>query len=175
MLIIPSQLNPLKPAVASPVQRLHMARLAFEDVPGCKILDVEIHLPPPSYTIDTLQWLMEHYEPFRTADERLLFLGADIIPSLPQWKDGEKAFSIARPVFAARGNAGSFLFKGLSPALVQVVHDGWTQTGLFDVSSTTIRDRVRQGLYISHLMKESVVRYIHSEKLYKSSLLTAEE
>jgi nicotinate-nucleotide adenylyltransferase len=175
VLIIPSQLNPLKPAIASPVQRLHMATLAFEHVPGCKILDAEMHLPPPSYTIDTLQWLMNHYEPFRAAAERLLFLGADIISSLPQWKEGEKAFSIARPVFAARGNDGAASLKGLSPTLVQAVHDGWTETGLFDVSSTTIRDRVQHGLYIGHLVKENVVRYIHSEKLYKSNSLTADK
>jgi nicotinate-nucleotide adenylyltransferase len=165
VLIIPAQLNPLKPAIASPEDRLYMCRLAFDDVPGCTVLDLEVSRSSPSYTIDTLQWLMDHHVVFQRS-ERFLFLGADVIPSLPQWKDVEKVVSIAYPLFAARGAVAPRFLTGLSPPLLQAVHDGWTQTGLFDISSTAIRQRLRQWLYVDHLVKESVVRYIHSAHIY---------
>jgi nicotinate-nucleotide adenylyltransferase len=165
VLIIPAQLNPLKPSAASPEHRLHMSHLAFDDVPGCTVLDLELSQSSPSYTVDTLRWLMEHHEAFQRS-ERFLLLGADVIPSLLQWKEVDTVFSIARPLFAARVGIDGRQLAGLTPFVLQAVHDGWTQTGLFDISSTGVRDRLRQGLYIDHLVKESVIRYIHSVKIY---------
>jgi nicotinate-nucleotide adenylyltransferase len=165
VLIVPAQLNPLKSAIASPEHRLHMCRLAFDDVPGCTVLDFEVGRPSPSYTVDTLQWLMDCHTSFRHS-ERFLFLGADVISSLPQWKDVEKVFSIAHPLFAARGGIDARLLSDFSSTIFQAVHDGWTDTGLFDISSTAVRIRLRKGLYIDHLVKESVVRYMYSAHIY---------
>lgn len=165
VLIIPTQQNPLKPCVASPVQRFTMARHAFEEIKGCSVLEVELNRPPPSYTIDTLRWLMKEMALFRD-NERFLLLGADVIPSLPQWRDVDQVLTIAHPLFAARGGFDMGLLDDLPYPIVQAVRDGWTDTGFFDISSTTIRERVCKGLYVDHLVPDAVLRYIHSEQLY---------
>ena len=38
--------------------RLEMARLAFQDEPGCEVLPVEIERPGPTYTVDTVEALV---------------------------------------------------------------------------------------------------------------------
>ncbi len=166
VLVIPACLNPLKPPVASPEQRLAMCHLHFDDVPGCSILDFEVRRPTVSYTVDTLRWLMKYHRGFEQA-ERFVLLGADVIPSLPQWKEVDEIFSLARPLIAARGEVDPRLVLELTPVLLQAVRDGWTDTGLFDISSTAVRDRLRRWLYVEHLVKESVVRYIHSSHIYQ--------
>ena len=166
VLIIPAQNNPLKPAEASAKDRLHMAHLAFDSVPGCLVLDIEMTRGSPSYTIDTLRWLMENYAGCKIA-KRFLLLGADVISSLTQWKDIDEVFSLAHPLIASRGAIDARLVSHLPSALCQAVKNGWTETGLFDISSTTIRDRVCKQLYIDHLVKENVVRYILSSHIYQ--------
>lgn len=165
VLIIPAQNNPLKAAEASAKDRLQMCHLAFDTVPGCTVLDIEVTRTSPSYTIETLRWLMENYAGCKAA-ERFLLLGADVISSLPQWKDIEEVFSLAHPLIASRGGIDLRQCSHLPSKLFQAVKDGWTDTGLLDISSTIIRDRLCKKLYIDHLVKESVVRYILSSHIY---------
>lgn len=169
VLIIPAQVNPLKSPVASSEHRLAMCHLHFDAVPGCTVIEWEVHRPSPSYTIDTLRYLMEHHTGFAQA-ERFLFLGADVIPSLPLWKQASEVFSIARPLVAARGSVEPALLSMLSPQLVQAVCDGWNDTGRFDISSTMIRNRFQNGLYVNHLVHHAVFEYIRQEQIYLSSV-----
>ncbi len=165
VMVIPAQCNPFKPAVASAEHRLAMCHLHFDDVPGCSVVDCEVRRPLASYTIDTLHWLMEYCEGFRDA-ERFLLLGSDLIPSLPSWKEIEEVIAIARPLVAARGEIAPSSLAGLSPTLLQAVCDGWTQTGRFDISSTEVRARLCQGLYVEHLVRQGVSQYIQQQHLY---------
>lgn len=157
VLIVPALFNPLKPPIASVEHRLAMAHLAFDALPGCTVLDIEMRRPGPSYTIDTVNRLMEHDKEFATA-QRFLLLGADAADSLPQWRQIDQLLRLVRPLIAARGEQP----KGLIEEAVQ----GWTQTGLLDISSTDIRSRIHQGLYVDHLVPERVMKYIRESKLY---------
>ena len=61
--IIVSPHNPLKDAqsLIHAYDRLEMCKLAFEDEVNIQVKDIELHLPQPSYTIDTLTYLGEKY------------------------------------------------------------------------------------------------------------------
>jgi nicotinate-nucleotide adenylyltransferase len=157
VLIIPALLNPLKPPIASPEHRLTMAHLAFDSVPGCKVLDIEVRRSGPSYTIDTVHWLMEHDKEFATA-QRFLLLGADAATSLPQWRQLDQLLKLVRPLIAARGEQPK--------DLIDEAKQGWTQSEILDISSTDIRARIHQGLYVDHLVPERVMKYIRESKLY---------
>lgn len=77
--------NPLKEhgPVASDEQRLEMARIAVEDIPGIEVSDFEFNLPRPSYSWLTLTELQKAYpqHSFR------LIIGADNWADFGRWKN----------------------------------------------------------------------------------------
>ena len=85
--IIVSPQNPLKDpdSLIHAYDRLEMCKLAFEDQDAIQVKDIELHLPQPSYTIDTLTYLKERY----TAHQFSLIMGEDNLLSLPKWKNYE--------------------------------------------------------------------------------------
>ena len=149
VLVVPAQSNPLKPSVASSQDRLAMAHLAFDAVPGCTVLDVEVLRPGPSYAIDTVRWLLDHDTDFAKA-ERYLLLGADAAASLPQWRQGDQLLTLVHPLIAARSG-----FEGPQEPMA-----------LLDISSTDLRSRIRQRLYVDHLVPERVMAYVRKVQLY---------
>jgi nicotinate-nucleotide adenylyltransferase len=169
VLVVPALLNPLKPPPvarsknfwhglqASPEHRLTMAHLAFDPVPGCTVLDIDVRRSGPSYMIDTVHWLMEHDKEFAAA-QRFLLLGADAAASLPQWRQLDQLLKLVRPLIAARGEQPK--------DLIDEAKQGWTRSGILDISSTDVRARIHQGLYVDHLVPERVMKYIRESKVY---------
>lgn len=83
-LIIPTNIPPHKDmAEGSPDagQRLELCRIAFEDIPGVEISDVEAHREGKSYSADTLAVLREE----RPEDDYYLVIGSDMFLSFCQW------------------------------------------------------------------------------------------
>ena len=69
--------------------RLHLAELAFRDVPGAEVLDIELKRLGKSYTVDTLQEISYRFE-----DEDLYFLvGTDMLMSMEQWYQFDQILS----------------------------------------------------------------------------------
>eukprot|EP01039_Chlorochromonas_danica_P017759 gene17759-21219_t len=60
-----------------------MAKLATDNSIELEVSDVELKLPQPSYTIDTLTHLKEKYPQHEFA----LIMGSDNLVSLPKWKN----------------------------------------------------------------------------------------
>lgn len=83
--------NPLKEhgSIATDEQRLEMARLAVEDIPGIKVSDFEFSLPIPSYTYFTLTKLREAYPEI---DFRLI-IGGDNWADFDRWRNPEEILS----------------------------------------------------------------------------------
>lgn len=159
--VIPCGQSPLKKEVASAADRMEMTKRAFKDLPSCRVLSIEVDRHTVSYTIDTLEWLLRHQPEFRQA-ERFLFFGADVVPSFFLWKDLSRVFDIASPLIASRDRQE----KDIPEDIRQTLSQGWTQTGLLDISSTCIRERVRSGLYVAHLLPSSVFEYVREHRLY---------
>jgi len=136
--VIPAHANPLKSTETSAIDRFRMAQLAFENLENCCVLDLEIQRPAPSYTIETLEWLMEHDQKFYDA-ERFLILGRGVQFDL--WKDKERIEQLLQPIMI--DEAGNFL-----------------------VSSTLVREWLQKKISIGHLIPSSVLTYIVEHNLY---------
>ena len=140
--------NPLK-ATADLLDdqiRMEMALLAIEGETGIKASDYEMHLPKPSYTWNTLQALKQDY-PDR---EFVLMIGGDNWQLFDKWyhaDDIRENFQIV--VYPRRGAKGGV--EGLD---------------LIDISSTEIRQLVKAGKPIDHLVPKAVAEYITRHKLY---------
>jgi len=137
--VVPAEENPLKPSSTSAEYRLAMSRLAFEPFPYCRVLDVECARPGPSYTVDTIQWLLEHDREFASA-ERYLLVGSDVAASFPKWK----------------GIAS--VLHWMQPAVSEV--------NQFAICSTLVRQFLEKGWYAEHLLPKKVLEYVREHKLY---------
>jgi nicotinate-nucleotide adenylyltransferase len=112
------------------------------DIKAC---DYELHLPKPSYTWNTLQHLKEDY-PQHTF---VLLIGGDNWQRFPQWYRADDILhNYTIVVYPRRG------FETDCKQLPQNVMVADTE--LLDISSTEIRQRIRQGESISGMVPDNI-------------------
>ena len=166
LMVIPDRLPPHKelPAgSATPQQRLEMCRLAFADVPRCRVSDLELRRAGPSYTVDTLRQLRRETP---TADLWLL-MGTDMLRSFERWYCPEEICRLARLAVVAREEGDRALIEERAAALgrqfgarVDVIDNR-----VVSVSSTRIRDGGDKNL-----LPPAVADYIRARSLYRLTL-----
>jgi nicotinate-nucleotide adenylyltransferase len=160
----PTYLSPHK-TCCSPTpgkHRFNMVKLAIADIEEFFVIEDEIYREFVSYTFDTLSKLVQAN---RDVQYHLL-LGEDCVSNFHTWYKAEELIKIAPPLVAKR-----FLNNvkiGGSSNLIKSVKRGMTITTIMPISSTVIRDRLKQGLYCNHLLAEKILDYILDNKLYLS-------
>lgn len=150
--------------IAAAEHRMQMVRLAIADKPYCKLSTMEIERVGPSYTVDTIAELQGQ---LRGEDEIFFILGWDSLAELPQWREPSRLIKMCYLVVVPRPsypppdlNSLEADIPGLSQRLILL------DTPHIDVSASQIRNRVAQGLPISHLVPEPVEGYIREHGLY---------
>lgn len=123
--------------------RLEMVQKALESEPRLKACDYEFRLPKPSYTWNTLQALTEDYPD----TEFTLLIGGDNWAAFDKWY--RSADILARYPIVVYPRQGSH--TGNVPEGVTIV-----ETPLLDISSTEIRQRIREGNSIKGMVPLSV-------------------
>ena len=140
--------NPLKQGSADLLDdrlRLQMAQLALQDEEGIVACDYEFRLPKPSYTWNTLQHLAEDYP----EHEFILLIGGDNWTNFHRWYHSADILRNHQIVVYPR--QGSDIDRSSLPDGVTVV-----DTRLLNVSSTEVRERVRQGRGIKRLVPAAI-------------------
>lgn len=159
ILFIPSAISPHKQhhQLVDPEYRLEMVRLATFGQEFFEPCDVEVRRGGVSYTVDTLGQLRQIYP-----DEKLtLLLGLDNLVEFRTWKAPERIVQLAtvalmtRPGFEADRVADDLCGKF---TLCRVPGIG--------ISSSEIRDHVKDGKSIRYLVPKPVESYIYYRKLY---------
>ncbi len=159
---IPTGKHPLKDnrQISSVEHRLNMLRLAIADNERFKISEIEIHRPGVSYTIDTLNELLETY---RDREPKFYyFIGMDNVNELHKWREPEKivekcqVVAFGRPGFQPQLEAQPFV------ARIQFVH-----VPLLEISSTFVRQRIREGRSVRYIVPKEVEQYILRHALYR--------
>jgi len=116
--------------------RLQMAQKALEGVEGVKACDYEFHLPKPSFTWNTLQHLSNDY-PDHTF---VLLIGGDNWAHFERWRHWKDILRHHDVVVYPRDQ-----------------YLGTVDVPLLPISSTEIRQRVRNGESIEGLVPDSIV------------------
>ena len=149
--------NPMKRQtdLLSDEARLQMARLALKHEPGIIASDYEMHLPKPSYTWLTLQSLSRDY-PDR---QFVLMIGGDNWAIFHRWFHADDILQNYQVVVYPRRDEQP-AEKSLSAGVTIV------EAELLDVSSTEIRQRIREGRSIKELVPPSVAAFIKQEGYY---------
>jgi nicotinate-nucleotide adenylyltransferase len=164
ILVIPAGHQPLKPSQhhATPQQRLAMAQLACREYPHLEVSAIEVERPGRSYTITTLETLAAQLPgPFA------LIIGADALIDFPKWHEPQRILSYARIIAVARP-AFQINTNLLVERLPELLSKLTIITGPdLAVSSTMIRQRIRQQQSIHGLTPPAVIGYIQQQKLYQ--------
>ncbi len=147
--LIPAGIPPHKqlgPDAPSPEQRMEMARLAAEDIgPAVHVSDVELRRKGRSYTLDTLRELKKHH----AEDQLYLLMGTDMFLSFQNWREPEELAKLCTLCAFGRSEADTeelfaiqreHLSKTFGAECVTL-----TLPHITDISSTQLRDRLRQG------------------------------
>ena len=154
-------LSPLNPLKARPdeliadAERLEMLQLACQDHPGLKACDIELTLPRPSYTINTLNALCAQYP----ENQFRIVIGTDNWQIFDKWRSAQEIIDRFGVVVYPR--PGYELNKAES-GNVEFLTDAPT----FDISSTQIRQMAAQGASPAEYLDTKVWAYIKSHELY---------
>ena len=158
--LVVSPLNPFKKRqhLAPDSDRLEMARIALRNVDGVRVSDVEMHLPQPSYTIDTLRYLSSVYPQVQF----VLLIGADNLEGLARWKESENLQQeYAIWVYPREG----YSVDDLLEKYPQVRYMADFQT--FDGCASDIRLALAQGRDTAGMLDAQVSDYIRRKGLYR--------
>ena len=159
LVFIPAAVQPLKAGQvgASSAQRLAMTQLLVGDDARFEVSSVEIDRGGLSYTVDTLRTLAAAWP----SAELHWLVGADVLESFAKWKEPATIMELATLVVMQRAG-------GESPNLASLPgHPRLLATRRIDISSTEIRERVRQEKSIRGFVPEAVAAYINAERLYR--------
>ena len=166
VLIIPTFIPPHKHCdnSVSPQARLEMCRLAVKNLPFAEVSDIEIKRGGASYTYLTLEELSEKYK----NDELFLITGADMFMSIHTWKHPEIIFSLATICGVPRNDDDIKNLQKQSEYLKTLnAKTEILDVSLMTVSSTEIRNKIKNGEDFSTLVPPEVENYIIENKLYK--------
>jgi nicotinate-nucleotide adenylyltransferase len=136
--------------------RLEMVYRAIGDDPRFRVSDIEFRMPKPSYTVDTLSYLVEKY-PER---EFSMILGADNLLSFNKWKNCEMlAENYKRYVYPRHGVPDTEIEKHRNAELVPAPR--------IEISSSFIRDAIAAGKSVKYFLPEAVWQYLDEMNFYR--------
>ena len=164
IIIIPSNISPQKSNNGNidPVHRINMCKEVF-DSSLFEVSDCEIRRGGRSFTVDTLTFLKELYPD----DELYLFMGSDMLLSFHTWyryedilkmcticaisRDDDESAEMLRHYAHTVLSRGKVLIFDIEP---------------IEVSSSEIREKLKNGKSCKGLISEKTEKYIKENKLY---------
>lgn len=160
LLFIPAAQSPFKPGQlpTPPALRLRWLRLALAGQTRFSVETLEVERGGVSYSIETVRALQ-----CRFPEARLFWLiGADHVSKLPLWREAEAlARSVEFVVIPRPGEAPATLPEPYR--LHQLT--GWP----LKVSASEIRERVRCGQTIRHLVPDAVADSVEQAGVYRET------
>ncbi|MBQ7320380.1 MAG: nicotinate (nicotinamide) nucleotide adenylyltransferase [Clostridia bacterium] len=168
--IVPAGIPPHKQIAggADAWQRLKMCELAFADMEGVVISDMEIRREGPSYTVDTLRQISHMCD----EDSRLfLLMGTDMLLTLDRWVQPEEIFRLSYPVYMRREGNDPILDSRIVAKIgeYQQKYGKVVRRIVGDpvvVSSTQVRRAIAEGRSIDGMVPPAVAAYIRDHNLY---------
>ncbi len=153
VLWIPAARSPHKPdaPLTDAALRAEMVECATSDHDRFTVDLLELERPGLSYTVDTLEALAERHP----TDKLFLLVGGDQYRAFDRWKDPSRIRALATVIVMEREGEGGAHFPDVEVSIRRV-----------DVSSSEVRERVRDGRSISGLVPPCVEERIAAHGLY---------
>lgn len=162
--------NPLKSksGLLADYHRMALVRVAIDDNDRLRASDVEFGMPKPTYTVDTLAYLVDTHPDIHFS----LIMGEDNLRTLHKWKNHEvilehhKIFVYPR-VLTEQEKAD---LKGhrTTPAIAKHPHVVKVDAPVMRVSASFVRRSIQSGHSVRYLLTEPVRKYVEEMHFYKS-------
>lgn len=156
--LVVSPQNPLKnkSGLLNQNHRLMLVNAAVDDHSKIKSSNIEFSLSQPSYTIHTLAHLKEKYPQHRFS----LIMGQDNLQSFHKWKNYEEILRSFHIYVYPRPNCEASEFD-YHP------HVHLTQAPMIDISSTFIRNAIKDKKDVRYFLPQKVWEEIDLMNFYK--------
>lgn len=158
--------HPFAKKLTNPKHRLAMTKLLESE--SIRASDFEIKQGKINYTIDTIRELKKHYP----NDTFYWIIGSDQLAKFKKWKEWQEILTYPLIVYAREQKPEeleNYIKQALNlPEIPQKMFLLKEQNLLTsNISSTKIRERVKQRLPIKTLVPKKVEKYIIEHNLYK--------
>lgn len=154
VIVLPSGTPPYqtRKTLAGAMHRLRMVQLAIESNPNLQVDTTELDSEGIHYTFDTIQTLKKRYP-----DSTFYFIvGGDMVDTLHTWYRIDELVKEVTFVGIDRMNAHNTSTVPFIPLHLP----------LLEISSSAIRESIKNGQSVRYLVPDSVMAYIESENLY---------
>jgi nicotinate-nucleotide adenylyltransferase len=147
-----------KGILASPTDRLAMVVNAIRYNPRFVADTTEFDLEGPSYTYITLEKLKQKHSEF----EFHLICGTDVYVDIPSWHGGKEVIEYCNFLVYPRNTTSNYTPE-------EMAHKTKFLNGVpsLEISSTFLREQIKNGKTTKHLLPESVQQFIRENNLYK--------
>lgn len=156
LIFVPAYLPPHKEEedLIDAEDRYKMVALAIKENPFFEVSKSEINRRDKSYSIQTIR---EFKDRFGEKAELFLITGSDVLEEISMWREIDKIFKLSNFIVA---NRPGYPTKEIPPEvrLISII--------AINLSSSGIRERIREGKSIRYLVPERVRQYIIKKKLY---------
>ena len=154
--------------ISDPKCRAEMVEFAVAGHAAFRMSPIELHRVGPSFTVTTLEQLKAE----DSNRELFLMIGADSVRDLPHWRQPDRIMQLATIVAVNRGDKP---LPDLGPLeqICGAIDESRLRTVTMpgvDLSSTELRQRVREGRSIRFLVPRAVEAYIEEHDLYRGPM-----
>ena len=150
VVFVPSVQNPWKKKYSADFRnRCFMISQAIDDMENCSLSSIDYRNSEPYYSSNTLKMLKEDYPD----DELYLIVGSDIVKDIENWNEGQWILDNFKLIVVARNGCKNLDLIDIPKTL--------------DVSSTEIRELVKEKKQIYPLVPKVIAQYIKRYNLYK--------
>jgi nicotinate-nucleotide adenylyltransferase len=157
--LVVSPQNPLKCKclLVGEEHRVAMAQIAVKNLNlAINVCDIELRLPRPSYTVNTLEALVNG----NPDCEFCVIMGADSLHGIGKWREYQKILS----------NYTIYVYPRLrydAEALCNKYKVELWDAPIIEVSSTFIRENINKGRNMNAFISPELDKYIKENRLYK--------
>ena len=181
--LIPSSTPPHKPDInlAPANDRFKMVQKSLTGLDGFWVSDKELVRKGPSFTIDTITEFKTEFDP---QTQFFLLMGSDAFLDMSMWERKDQIFKTVQIIIMLRGRWENI--QAIVSFIDENISKGYTfneQNNTFshkkkqniiicngpriDISSTMIRERVKNNDVITDLVPANVEKIIRTKELYK--------
>lgn len=157
IIFILSPQNPFKnnAELSDATFRFQLLKTALADNDTFEASDIELNLPTPSYTSQTLSAIEELGE----SDEYHIIMGSDTLSNLHKWKNPEHVLSYPILVYPRHiGDGNPFPDRSNIKLL---------DCPILEISATKIRTMLKDGKSVRYLVKDSILELLMNGKMYQ--------
>ena len=142
--------------------RLKMVNEAIKDNPKLEINDYDYRDNEIHYTFDTINYFKKYYP----NDEIFFIMGEDSFLDIEKWKNYKEILKENLIIFKRYSNKNFSLISKINQVRKYNKNIYLIDNIALDISSTLIRNLVKENKSIRYLVNDEVINIIKEEKLY---------